>query len=136
MTEQSSMLFEAPLTTEPVSQLPAPRPANAAEELLAKLANVLPSLPDDIDIDAPLLAIGLTRTSLTGWHRARAIDVLIGGMTPIFQAYIAESGKLRYRRLPPMLPCPGYDAYTNGTPCGTPTRGGVLCPQHRFLEGR
>ena len=118
---QSGFTFEGPLTTDPVSQIAAKAPKGDAAELVARLMAILPDLPDDIELDAPLLALGLTKESLTGWHRTRAMDALLG-MNPTFQAYRAENG-LRYRRLPPLLPCPGYEDRS----CGKPTRGGKRC---------
>jgi hypothetical protein len=46
-----------------------------------------------------------------------ALLVMQGGE---FQAYRPDGIKIRYRRLPPLMPCPGED-------CQQATRGGVLC---------
>lgn len=130
MSTQAGFLFEAPLSADPVSQLPTPAPRCENKEFVDRLRVVLDSVPDDIDIDAPLLAIGLSKESLTGWHRARSMDALIGGLFPVFQAYVASGEKLRYRRLPPLEACPGF----GDSVCGKPTRGGIRCPHHACME--
>lgn len=134
MPEQAGFSFDAPLETIPASQLP-PKPERPDEAAFTeRLRTLLPNLPDDICLDDLLLAAGLPSHALTGWHRARALDVLLV-RPPVFQAYVAgdngHGGKLfRYRRLPPLEPCPGFDDET----CETLTRGGVRCDRHAAME--
>jgi hypothetical protein len=45
-------------------------------------------------------------------------------------AVTGGTGPLRYRRLPPMMPCPGFD----GIPCDAKTRGGVRCQKCLRIE--
>lgn len=132
MSTQSGFFFDAPLTSDPVSQLVPRAPRCEKEQFVERLRGLLDSIADDIDIDAPLLAIGLAKESLTGWHRARSMEALIGGPFPAFQAYYAdpERKKLRYRRLPPLMSCPGF----GDSPCRRATRGGLRCPEHADME--
>lgn len=131
--DQSDFSFDAPLIATPASQITT-RTMSDISEIISKLSDVLPTLPDDIDIDAPLRAIGMSDSAITGWHRARSMDVLIGDKYPVFQAYVVEqiagALKIRYRRLPPLMPCPGYGDET----CGSPTRGGKRCEKHAEVE--
>lgn len=127
---QSGFTFDAPLLHTPASQIPPKSPRCDDAEMIERLRAILPDLPDDIELDAPLRALGLEPHSLTHWHRARALDALIGGPFPEFQAYRADEGKLRYRRLPPLMPCPGY----GNTQCGKPTRGGKRCAECLGIE--
>jgi hypothetical protein len=133
--EQAGFSFDAALTGIPKTQLPAIPKRETADEFADRLKATLEDLPDDIELDTLLLTAGLDRLSLTGWHRARALEVLIGGPDPAFQSYTAEklgngALKLRYRRLPPMMPCPGY----GDLECGRPTRAGVRCSLHADME--
>jgi hypothetical protein len=53
-----------------------------------------------------------------------ALLIMHGGE---FQAYLPGAGKVRYRRLPPLMPCPDED-------CQVATRGGVRCLACRAVE--
>lgn len=131
--DQTGFVFDAPLLHIPASQLPPPRPKPTEEdgaELVERLRSLLPDLPDDIELDDILLAAGFEKHSLINWHRARALDALVGPPGPLYQAYRTEATKYRYRRLPPMEVCPGFEDET----CTVLTRGGVRCDKHLLIE--
>jgi hypothetical protein len=117
------------ITETPASQLPTRAPREDAAQLIDRLKALLSEVPDDICLDDLLQAAGFPLPSLTGWHRARALDALLGPY-PAFQAYDAGLNKLRYRRLPPLEACPGF----GDEECSTLTRGGVLCAKHAEYE--
>lgn len=131
--DQTGFLFDAPLLHHPASQLPPPRPKPTEDDGLAlveRLRALLCEMPDDIALDDLLLAAGFEKEALINWHRARALDALVGPPGPVYQAYKVEPYKYRYRRLPPMELCPGFDDET----CTVLTRGGVRCPRHLAIE--
>jgi hypothetical protein len=49
--------------------------------------------------------------------------LLVGPTGGEFQAYKTDAGTIRFRRLPPLMPCPGFE----GIECGRQTRGGIRC---------
>lgn len=131
--EQAGFIFDEPLTHIPASQVPPPRPKPTEEdgaELVERLRGLLCELPDDIELDDLLLAAGFEKQSLVNWHRARALDAILGQPGPFFQAYRVDTNKYRYRRLPPLEVCPGFEDET----CTVLTRGGVRCQRHLDIE--
>lgn len=140
--DQAGFSFDAALDHIPASQLPPTSPhqrihtVSENENFVEKLSAVLPDLPDDIDLDDLLLAVGLQKHSLIDWHRSRALDALLG--SSIYQAYDANPDpdnrrlirQMRFRRLPPFDLCPGFEGET----CNVPTRGGVRCDKHLDME--
>lgn len=133
MSSQCGFLFDAPLVNDPaplIAPPPPPLPATgiilpADDSLVAAARAVIATLPDDLDYDEVLDAMGLHPLSRTGWHRSRVLEaLLVGPAGGDFQAYRTADGKLRYRRLPPLMPCPGFE----GIECTRMTRGGARCP--------
>jgi hypothetical protein len=140
MSDQLGFFFDAPLVGMPASQLPPPRVAEpqpvelrellqmSAGGLVAHLWAFSEILADDIDYDDLLKAAGFTPESITGWHRARALDALLPPNGE-YQAYQPALGKVRFKRL---YPCPGFD----GIECSSRamTGGGVRCRKCLKLE--
>jgi hypothetical protein len=136
---QAGFFFDAPLLNDPAPLIaPPPTPAPAAgillpadDSLVETARAVIATMPDDLDYDEVLDAIGLHPLSRTGWHRARVMEALLvspdGGE---FQAYKTDAGKIRFRRLPPLMPCPGFEEIE----CNRQTRGGVRCETCRNAE--
>ena len=139
MNIQAGFLFDAPLTEIPASQLPTPvkkeaAPADllrlSANELIARVQEIAPTLDDDIAYFDALLAIGFPQHAITSWHSSRMLDGLLPPNGD-FQAYKPEDGgQIRFRLLPPLMPCPGFE----DIPCTRTTRGGARCLQCAAIE--
>lgn len=124
---QNSFFFDQILDHDPAPQI-APKPITPAADIpipsnaaafVARARAVACDLADELAADDVLDAMGIPSHSRTGWHRSRVMDSLLVMHGGEFQAYLSD-GALRYRRLPPLMPCPGDE-------CQQATRGGVLC---------
>lgn len=140
---QASFFFDAPLTETPASQIP-PKPVIPAsiptecEAFVQAALVVLETIADGFDVQDVLKAMGVPKLSIIGWHWSRVLEAIKrptpglpydqGPYGP-FQSY-KQDGKTLYRRLPPIVLCPGWD----GSECTETVRAGAHCPKCRELE--
>jgi hypothetical protein len=148
MSEQTGFFFDAPLEHIPVSQLPPPAPPPAPkvaapapsdnEAFVQAALVVLETIEDGFDIETVLAAMGVHKLSISGWHKSRILDAVrrpVPGLSfdqgPYgpFQAY-RDGNNIRYRRLPPVLPCRGWD----GADCKNLARGAGPCAACKAME--
>jgi hypothetical protein len=141
--EQIGFFFDAPLVEMPASQLP-PRPVLPTipedlrslghTDLVVLLFGISEAIEqDDISYTTVLDMAGFPTHAQTAWHRSRMLEAILPP-NGNWQAYRVDpqnkSSELRFRRLPPLSQCPGYD----GVVCDTPTLGGVLCNKCKARE--